>query len=93
MDVTFLVDTSTTNGPNILLAVEFAVEFIHGLDFRFEGAKVALVTFGPTATVRFGLDEYPSKEMLLRAFKLPELGELIIIASRYYLWQKWSDDA
>ena len=59
----------------LTMCVQYAREVLEGFDFRFEGTKVALITFGDVANISFQLDDYNSQEDIVNAIALPYIGD------------------
>ena len=71
-----MIDLSGSTVDEYEFTMAFVREAVYGLDFRFGRARVSVITYGSTASVRFNLDEYTTKEGVINALRfMPNIGQ------------------
>ena len=74
LDVAFVVDISGSPQNLYDSAMMFIREVVHGLEFRGDTARVALLTYSNEATSLFHFKKYQEKNDVLDAISLPRSG-------------------
>ena len=70
-----MIDLSGSTLDEYERTMTFVREAVYGLDFRFNRARVAVITYGSTAQVRFDLDAYTAKDDVINALRfMPNVG-------------------
>ena len=67
MDVVFILDSSGSVEENFELAMNLTREIVQGLNFENDRARVGLLTYHHTSTMRFHLNKYSRKDSVLNA--------------------------
>ena len=66
IDVLFIIDLSGSVDQVYDISVNFVNEVVYGMEFRFDTARAALVTFSDDSAVQFYLDTYQVSNALCR---------------------------
>ena len=74
MDIVFVVDISGSPENLYGTAMMFIREIVHGVEFRSDTARVALVTYSGEATTLFYLNKHTDKNTILDAMSFPRSG-------------------
>ena len=73
-DIAFIMDFSGSVDDVYTLILTFVRHVIYGLEFRFDTARVGIVTFDTEAQISFTLDRYQEKEDILNALAFRREG-------------------
>ena len=74
MDLTFVLDFSTSVDTLSNIVLEMVRKLIHGLPIGMDRARVALVSYSGKATVNFYLNKYKTKMEILNALAFSRVG-------------------
>ena len=76
VDVCFMIDLSGSTVDEYMFAMTFVREAVFGLDYTFGRARVSVITYGDTASTRFYLNAYSTREDVLNALRfMPDKGQ------------------
>jgi len=90
-DIVFALDASgSIDEHNFLRVVQFVASVVHSLTIRSrespDGFQVALVSFSDGVDIRFYLDTYTDKELMLAAINIPYMrGRTNLVQTLRYL--------
>lgn len=75
VDVCFMIDLSGSTRDEYERTMTYVRQAVYALDFTFGRARVAVITYGSTATVQFNLNKYSSRDDVINALRfMPDIG-------------------